>query len=157
MYLCCQSCSSTSSWLTSWSSSMSETFSSSPYCFMPLSVTFALAEDHKVNRQQNLLGLFSAMLLKWLEWNFMCFLNNLNWTFWHYLKVRNVWPRKITAALLIVSQTSIIGMHRDIYGTIYLKLGMMTNISECYTSILVLVTLNKSQSHRGATKQQLLW
>ena len=48
-----------------------------------------------------------------------------------------------------------VGIHSDIYESIWFKLGLMTDTVELYILILVLLTLTLIQGHRSARKQKL--
>ena len=106
------------------------------YHFMPLSVTFALAEGHRKakNRKQNLLNLFCHTLVKWSGLN-------LNMVLKHFmlniLKLRsgeiNCHRKKLQFYWL--SKNFNIGVHSAVYTPIWFKLGVVIDTTGLYVLI----------------------
>ena len=82
---------------------------------------------------------------------------NSSWISWYYFWVRVLETREITAVFLTASKTFNVGMHSDIYKSIWVRLDVMIDTIELYMLILVVVTLTSIQGRRNTVDLDGSW
>ena len=106
--------------------------------FTPFSPTLPLPGGHTVSAKQNLLASFSRALFIWSGWNLMWWWNSSSWTPWDSSK--GYWKKGNNCCFIDCFKNFNVGMHSDVYESIWFKLGMMIDTVVLYILILVKLT-----------------
>ena len=91
---------------------------------IPLSLTLTVPGGHKVSAKENLLILVSHTLFRWSGWNLIWWWSSSSWTTQYYFWVRFDVSREINCCFLTASTNFNIGMHSDVYESIWFELGI---------------------------------
>ena len=100
------------------------------YHFIPLSLTLTLPGDYKISAKQSLLASFFHTFCIWSGWNLMWWWSSSSWAscdFW----LRFTETRGITAVFADYIKSCTVGIHADVYKSVWIQLGTM-NINDRY-------------------------
>ena len=123
-------------------------------------------------RKQNFWLHFFPALFNWSGWNWMWCWNNSNWSFWYWFSIRYLRKQRGEVGggeglrLLFYwlrqkkkkkkKNVLRVGMHSDVYDSIWYKRGMMIDAIELNIFRLIYLTLILIKGHRCAINQKLL-